>query len=30
MGDTMDHLRLRWVEGRVATGLGEHNEPANS
>ena len=20
----MDHLRLRWVEGRVATGLGDH------
>jgi len=20
----MDHLRLRWVEGRVAAGLGEH------
>ncbi len=23
-GGTMDHLRLRWVEGRVAAGLGEH------
>ncbi|MFL6290365.1 MAG: hypothetical protein ACJ759_05675 [Thermoanaerobaculia bacterium] len=23
-GGALDHLRLRWVEGRVATGLGEH------
>jgi tetratricopeptide (TPR) repeat protein len=23
-GRTLDHLRLRWVEGRVAAGLGEH------
>jgi tetratricopeptide (TPR) repeat protein len=23
-GGTMDHLRLQWVEGRVAAGLGEH------
>jgi tetratricopeptide (TPR) repeat protein len=23
-GGTLDHLRLRWVEGRVAAGLGEH------
>ena len=23
-GHAMDHLRLQWVEGRVATGLGEH------
>jgi hypothetical protein len=23
-GGALDHLRLRWVEGRVAAGLGEH------
>ncbi len=23
-GGTLDHLRLQWVEGRVAAGLGEH------
>lgn len=23
-GGTLDHLRLRWVEGRIAAGLGDH------
>lgn len=25
-GTTLDHLRLRWVEGRVATGLGQYEQ----
>ena len=25
-GSTLDHLRLKWVEGRVAAGLGDHDQ----